>query len=361
MGVLEFAVGFAIVVVILWDAFETIVLPRTVQHHVRFSRAVFIITWVPLVAALRRTVLRRFREPILGVYGPMFMLVLVIVWAACLIFGFGMMLQALSRVGSDHPNGIEHWREALYLSGSTFFTLGLGDVTPPNGATRALAVIEAGAGFGFLAMMIGYLPIFYQAFARREVSISLLDSRAGSPPTAVELIRRNPERIGGILADSEQWTAELLESHISHPALALFRSQHDRQSWLAALTVILDASSLLMTGLEGLPKQQAQFSYAIARHALVDLAQVFVASPSFGGEGRLTPLEFQGLARSLAGYGFAFVDEGAQTTLASLRAAYEPIAEALGARLLLDLPPWTPSSDASDVWQTSPWDSLPPM
>jgi hypothetical protein len=361
MGVLEFAVGFVVVVVILWDAFETIVLPRTVQRHVRFSRAVFILSWLPLVAALRNKSLRPFREPILGVYGPMFMLVLVIAWAACLIFGFGMMLQALSRTGGDQPNGIEHWKDAIYLSGSTFFTLGLGDVTPPNGPTRALAVVEAGAGFGFLAMMIGYLPIFYQAFARREVAISLLDARAGSPPTAVELIRRNRDHTGEILADWEQWTAELLESHISHPALALFRSQHDRQSWLASLTVILDVSSLLMTGLQDLPRQQAQFSYAIARHALVDLAQVFSASPEFGGEGRLAPSDFQTLAQSLVGYGCGFLDEGAQDTLASLRAAYEPIAAALGARLLLELPPWIPSPDASDDWQTSPWDSLPPM
>jgi len=111
-----------------------------------------------------------------------------------------------------------------------------------------LAIIEAGLGFAFLALIIGYLPVIYQAFSRREASISLLDARAGSPPSAGELLRRHgPEhtRTGSTSRDWERWAADLLESHLSYPVLCYYRSQHKNQSWLTALTAVLDASVLV--------------------------------------------------------------------------------------------------------------------
>ena len=138
-------------------------------------------------------------------------------------------------------------------SGTTFFTLGYGDLVPTGTWGRALSVAEAGIGFGFLAVMISYLPVLYQAFSRREVTISMLDARAGSPPTAGEFLRRIGEapcpaarRFVGrtLLTDWERWAAEVLESHLSYPVLSYYRSQHDNQSWLATLTMILDTSSL---------------------------------------------------------------------------------------------------------------------
>ena len=112
-----------------------------------------------------------------------------------------------------------------------------------------LTVIEAGMGFGFMAVIIGYLPVLYQAFSRREVGISLLDARAGSPPSAGQLMLRlvRTDRAAGatpLLAEWERWAAELLESHLSFAVLSSYRSQHDNQSWLAALTVALDACAI---------------------------------------------------------------------------------------------------------------------
>src|SRR5258708_11148681 len=114
-----------------------------------------------------------------------------------------------------------------------------------------MSVAEAGIGFGFLAAVIGYLPVLYQAFSRREIVISLLDARAGSPPSAGELIRRlaaahSMDSIRHLLVEWERWSAELLESHLSFPVLRFFRSQHDNQSWLGALTPILDTSAILI-------------------------------------------------------------------------------------------------------------------
>jgi len=268
MQVIESVAGLAIVLIVLFDAFETVVLPRTVSRRFRLTRLIVRATWAPWSLVARVLGTGSTRDWLIAIYGPLLLLVLLATWATGMIFGFAVLSYGLADEQS--------LSEALYLSGSTFFTLGLGDVTPVNSATRILAVVEAGTGFGFLAMVIGYLPIFYQAFSHREVAISLLDARAGSPPTAVELLRRNGDMVAGpVLAQWEQWAAELLESHLSYPIVAYFRSQHEKQSWLATLVLILDTSALLMVGLRGLASQQARFSYAMARHTLVDLAQVF--------------------------------------------------------------------------------------
>jgi hypothetical protein len=125
-----------------------------------------------------------------------------------------------------------------------------------DGFETIITVLESGTGIGFLAIVISYLPVLYGAFSRREVNISLLDARAGSPPTAAELVRRhvrgqNLEALGQFLRDWEAWSAELMESHLSFPVLCYFRSQHDNQSWLAALTAVLDTCALLITCAEG--------------------------------------------------------------------------------------------------------------
>jgi hypothetical protein len=170
---------------------------------------------------------------------------LLILWAALLIVGFAGLQWALGSALAA-PEGQTSFATDLNYSGATLLTLGLGDVSPRTPPARLVSVVEVGTGFGLLALVIGYLPVVYQAFSRREVSVSLLDAHAGSPPTAGELLCRHPpgrrERaLLRVLAEWEQWSAQLLESHLSYPVLAYFRSQHDNQSWVAALTMILDA------------------------------------------------------------------------------------------------------------------------
>ena len=123
--------------------------------------------------------------------------------------------------------------------------------------------------------------MLYQAFSRREASISLLDARAGSPSSAVELLRRHRaedtfDDLNRLLTEWEHWSAGLLESHLSYPVLCYFRSQHDNQSWLRALTTVLDTCALVMVGVRDAPVWQARMTFAMARHALVDIAQVMI-------------------------------------------------------------------------------------
>src|SRR5206468_4512146 len=170
-------------------------------------------------------------------------------------------------------------------SGTTFTTLGYGDLTPVGPAARALAVAEAATGFGFFAVVISYLPVLYQAFSRREAFIALLDARAGSPPAAGRMLLRTPPGpagagcLGDFLAEAERWAAEVLEGHLSFPVLGYYRSQHDNQSWLAGLACVLDTSAVLLTVVEGADRTQARLTFAMARHAVVDLGLVLHRPP----------------------------------------------------------------------------------
>ena len=364
MRILAVIFGIAVILLVAQDAFETIVLPRRVIRRIRIARLFYSVirTWWEFFGHLMRTDARR--ESYLGYLGPLSLLALIGFWAVLFVFGFGLLLWGLA-LPLNAPEKTISFTTYLYLSGTTFFTLGLGDVTPLPGVGRFLMVCEVALGFGFLALIISYVPIIYQAFSRRELRISLLDARAGSPATAAELLRRNcvgknVEELRLLLHDWEVWCADILESHLSYPVLAYYRSQHDQQSWVEALTVILDTCTLILTGIEGIPVETARFTFAMARHAVVDLAQVLGTSPPTGVN-RLSSAEFVRLRDVLASSGIR-LDEGTATEqkLAELRETYEPFVSALANRLLVSLPPWIPPRDSLDDWQTTAWDDLFP-
>lgn len=360
MGVLIGILGVALLFIVLWDAFETIILPRRVTRRVRLTRMFYRSTWRPWSAVVRWMPAGKRRETYLSFFGPLSLLLLLAVWATGLVVGFALLQWSAAPGG---PAGsAAGFRTALYLSGSTLFTLGLGDVTPQTSLARVLAVLESGMGLGFLAIVVGYLPVLYQSFSRREVNITLLDARAGSPPSAAELLRRHNtspalDALAEFLHDSERWAAELLESHISYPVLAYFRSQHANQSWLGALTTILDTSALVMVGIEGSCAHQAQLTFAIARHAVVDLAQIFGTPPHSSGADRLPPADLARLRTGLEAAGLRLL-EGAEVDarLAELRRMYEPYVHSLARYMRLSVPPWMPAALAKDNWQTSAWE-----
>ncbi|MGB7621776.1 MAG: potassium channel family protein, partial [Terriglobia bacterium] len=282
------------------------------------------------------------------------------VWALGLIFGFAM-LQWATGLMIGGPNGLQAFRTELYMSGTSFFTLGLGDVTPHTSLARVITVAEAGTGFGFLAVVISYLPVLYGAFSRREVNISLLDARAGSPPTAAELLRRhtsqqNLEALGEYLRAWEAWAAELMESHISYPVLCYFRSQHNNQSWVLALATILDTCALLIAHTEGVLQWQAGLTFAISRHALVDLAQVLGIPPQSKYTDRFNEATLAELRGILGAAGAPLCRARAgEETLKRQREMYEPFLFGFSERLLMPLPSWGAASATVDNWKTSAW------
>jgi hypothetical protein len=190
----------------------------------------------------------------------------------------------------------------------------------------------------------------------------LLDPRAGSPPSAAEMLRRHgeddsPDALTQFLRDWERWSSELLESHLSYPVLAYYRSQHDRESWLAALTMVLDVCALIIVGVDGAPGRSARLTFAMARHAAVDLSQVFGTPPRPPRQDRLSPAALAQLRATLAAAGMPLREgAAAEQKLAEIRAKYEPYVNALAEYLLVALPPWLPDAEASDDWQTSVWE-----
>ena len=353
--------GTILILVVLWEAFETIVLPRRVTRRVRLTRIFYRSTWRPWSALVRFVAPESGRETPLSIYGPLSLLFLLMLWATSLIVGFALLHWAAGSVMRTADGPASFWTD-LYLSGTTFFTLGIGDVVPKSTFGRAVTALESGVGFGFLALVIGYLPALNQSFSRREVAITLLDARAGSPPTATEMLRRHSsdhalQSLQQLLHDWERWTSELLESHLSFPVLAYFRSQHDNQSWLAALTVILDTCALVMVGVEGACARQAELTFAIARHAVADLSLVFLTPPREPQADRLTPEMLAELRTFLGDAGIKLRGgREADEKLDALREMYEPYVYALSRYLKLTVPTWLPEPGQRDNWQASAWD-----
>ncbi|WP_446742763.1 potassium channel family protein [Silvibacterium acidisoli] len=348
--------GIACILATLTDSFQTVILPRRAVGKFRITRLFFAVTWWPWARLASRVRNARDRETAFSYYGPMALIVLIGVWAAALVTGFGLIYYGMGSPFRDpvfpHPD----LRSDIYVSGTTLFTLGLGDLVPHTDIVRMLAVLESGMGLGFLALVIGYFPVLYGAFSRREVNISLLDARAGSPPTAAELMRRHAFPGGNdaltlLLVEWERWAAELLESHISYPLLCQFRSQHSNQSWLAALTAILDTCSLLIAGVQEHPARQAQLTFAVARHALVDLSQVFGLKPTSAMGDRLPPERFEMLYGQLCQAGIRVCrDEDSMERLKKMRLLYEGYADALSNFLCMPLPPWIAEHPNKDNW-----------
>lgn len=368
MHVIALISGVVLLAVVLLDAFQSIILPRRPVGRFRITRLFFIFTWMPWRAFAATLRSRAAREQVYSTYGPLSLLLLFFVWALLLTVGFGLIFFGLKVAFHDallapgtHTGRL---RSCLYVSGTTLFTLGMGDVAPSTQTARALVVLEAGTGLGFIALVIGYVPVLYTAFSQREVLVALLDARAGSPPTAAELLVRHsfdegPEVLRDLLADWERWCAEILETHISYPILCYYRSQHDNQSWLAALIAVVDTCALIITMLEGARTRQAQLTFAIGRHVLVDLVHVFhlekeegalrAASPK-----RLPDSELLELCGALDGTGFSPCEDfESRERLLAMRQLYEPYACALADYLKVQLPVWVaPPAQVkkSDAW-----------
>jgi hypothetical protein len=364
MRIFELTLGIIISAAVLWDAFEAVVLPRRVTRKFRIARLFYIFAWGLWSGIARLMRPGKFREVYLSVFGPLSILVLLLTWALGLVFGFALVHTGVG--GSVMVTGEPmNFLLELYLSGTTFFTLGLGDVVPRTNAGRIVAVAEAGLGFGFLALIIGYLPILYQAFSRREITISLLDARGGSPPSASEILRRfgreeSHAALKEMMREWERWAAETLETHLSYPLLVYYRSQHDNQSWLGAFTAILDTCAVSIVAFDKQKNLQARLTFAMARHAVADIAQALSAKPQPIQPDRLPPAEVERLRAALAPAGIQICGLPAsgpppEQRLRELREMYEPYVNGLAQRLLVPLPPWLPPGEPHYNWRTTAW------
>jgi len=346
-----------ILLAILHDAFEVMLLPRRVRSRLRIVRLFFRFTWLIWSKISRRIRSEDRRHNYLSLYGPLSMVWLLVVWAGGLVAGFGTLYRAFD-TGQEAAR--LSWANQLYFSGVTFFTVGYGDVVPHTPISKLLVVLEAGTGLGFIAIVIGYLPVLYQLFARREAKVTMLDAAAGSPPSAVTLLVRHSEgqslpELEELLQEWQQWCAELMESQLSYPMLAFYRSQHDNQSWLAALTTIMDCCALMMVGMKGVRTFRARLAFSTARQAVIEMGRVFQVGAVPLQQDRLPSSGYEQLRLAFADAGLQFADEAdAEQKLAAFRNTYEPFLNGLAEYLVLSLPDWLPPPNQSDNWQNNP-------
>ncbi len=361
MKILCLPLGAILLLAVLWDTFETIVLSKTVRRRWRLSNFYFRVTWM-LWSSIVRRLKGELRTAVLVSFGPLTLLILIALWAAALIMSFALIHFGLNTL--SHGNLLDD----LYFSGVTFFTLGYGDIVPSSQWGKFLSVFEAGTGFGFLAVVIGYLPIMYGEFSRRETLITLLDSKAGSEPSAGELLKRHAEadsmpELIVLLKEWEIWSAQQLETFLSYPVMAYYRSQHDDQSWLKALTCILDCCSLILVGFEGGDKTiwakplefQAKATFTMARHVIVDLAYILDVPPDEHVVRRADEQELSQIRERLAKFGIILRSDRPEK-MSHFLDLYEGYVVGLARDLFFVLPAWTPAPGAKDNWQTSAWD-----
>ena len=351
--------GGALVALMLLEIFLAFLLPRRVKRDPLLARRVAIYIYGPW-RALARRLPERAADTLLGIYGPFGLLLDLALWVALLMLGYGCLQWAAGShlaVGHNVDFG-----QDLYFAAATLVSTGPSGMAAQSTFARALQVLDAATGLAVLTIVISYLPSLYQAFSRRETTVSQLDARAGSPPSAGRLVVRAAERGGWAAVNSylrgwEEWSAELMETHLSYPTLAYFRSQHINQNWLAALCTILDASALSVAAAPEGTVEEARFTFAISRHAIADLAYTFRVKPSEARQDRLPPADFDALIAELRAIGVELRDapEDIRKRLEYLRSLYEPYAVVLSDHVELALPPWLAPESPTDNWRTTAW------
>jgi hypothetical protein len=261
--------GVLVIAAVLDSALRTFVLPRGVSTPL--TRAVFTSVRAGFDTVARMAKSYEGRDRVMALYAPVALFTLVGTWVVLVLAGFAAIYYGLVTVRT--------WRGAFELSGSSFFTLGF--VVPPHDLPSFMLVFaEAAVGLGVLALLIAYLPTIYNAFSRREVAVAQLQTRAGNPPSGVELLERYHaigwnERLPDLWEAWEVWFAELAETHTSLAVLVFFRSPNPHRSWVTASGAILDAAALANSMLSVPWSPQAGLCIRSGYLALREIADFF--------------------------------------------------------------------------------------
>ena len=332
--------GVFLILSMLAEFFVTFLLPRRVRRDPRIARSLNRFLWIPWRAVARRLPPAS-ADTILGFFGPLALISQLVTWTLGLLFGYALLEWAVAGGA---------FSERILFSSGLFLSAG---AVEGGYGVRVLELLEAATGVGVLFIVIGYLPAVYSSFSRRETAVSQLATRAGSPPAASVILHRAFDKqhwreLERELRDWEEWTAELMETHLTYPLLCFYRSQHVNQNWLAALTAMVDVAAFVKaTAPEG-KVVPAEITYAIGRHALADITLQFRLETRPAD--RLNDADFDALYQIVeSATDDALEIDEAREKLAELRSAYEPNAEALARFLALDLPQWVPRDEAGEL------------
>lgn len=335
------AAGILLLVLTLNDVFQSAIVPRAVGR--RFRPSFFAWRWGwqlwPAVAWKIYGEDDERRENLLAAFAPGMLLVLLVMWAALLVFAFGAIFFGL-RAGLTPP--VRSLGAAAYFAGTSLTTIGFGDVVGRSAVTRTLAIVAGGTGLGLFSIITAYLFALFGSFQTREAFVVMLGARTGTPPSGVDLLAiagysQTTGDLDTLLLEAQRWTAQIMESHIAYPALAYFRSSHDYQSWVGTLGTLLDAATLLMTTIEGARDGEARIFYNLARHATQDLSTHLAVASEAASPG-IERGEFETACNRLVHAGYALHDRSvAWERFSKMRSTYAPQLNALAR--FFDIPP----------------------
>ncbi|PZR57045.1 MAG: hypothetical protein DLM50_06920 [Candidatus Meridianibacter frigidus] len=345
---LSAGVGLFLIWLCLRDVFQSVIVPRAVDRRLRISAF--------LSGQLWRVWRRRAgsiqdddrREDFLGAFAPSLLVILFASWAFTLIFGYGLIFVALR----DQLNPPATFWKALYFAGTSFLTIGFGDVVGSTGIARLVSIAAGASGLAVVAVVTAFLFSVFAAFQRREVFVVNVSAHSGAPPSGIGLLTtygegQMIEELSSLFAAGQQWAAEVMESHLAYPVLAFFRSSHDYESWVGALGTLLDASALILSATEGnAARGQAQVMYELGRHLTHDFARYFRLRLRDGPG--IERFEFSGALARLEQVGFPIRDEDtAWRKFAAVRGTYAPALAAMAS--FWNIPPLQWIGDRSSI------------
>lgn len=338
MRILLFLVGASIVLYTVAAAVRTFVLPRS--DNVRLTRAIFQAVRFVFNLRLRNVQTYEDRDRIMAFYAPVSLLTLSAVWQVCVLLGYTLMFFA---------SGGLTFHEAFRLSGSSLLTLGF--FVSGDTLHLILEFSEAIIGLILIAILISYLPTMYSAFSQREAAVNKLVVRAGSPPSAIEMIERIWRQRGldyfpTLMEEWEDWFVYLEESHSSLAALVFFRSPAHDRSWVTAAGVVLDAAALLDSAIDVPMNVQVRLTIRAGFLALRKIADFFYIdhnpNPKADDPISISRDEFDAAYDHLASQGLPMKPDRdlAWKNYAGWRVNYDRVLLALAALTMAPYAPW---------------------
>jgi hypothetical protein len=341
---LEFGAGLILVAWVLNDVFNTVILPRPSPARYRPAGLLTRWSWAFWRRFADTSHTPERREQRLGMFAPAVVMTLLLLWILLLITGFSLMLLAL---GAGVAPPLTDLGSAMYLAAVSLLTIGYGDYVPVETASRLVAVTAGAVGLGIVALTITYLFSLYANFQRRELQVVTLDARAGAPPSGTTLLVTcaafddDTEELDHIFDEWERWSAAVLESHLAYPILMFFRSTHDHESWVSAIGAILDATTLLLTTVQGGPRGQATATRGIGAHLVEDIGRFFgfITDGQSDAGAMIERAEYDEARGRLHDAGYTLVPDAdaAWADFAKLRAEYAGPLNAMAK--YLDVPP----------------------
>lgn len=344
-----FLAGAAVVITTVLSAVESFVVPRAAP--VLLTRSVFVSSrWLFGLAIRGRD--DDEVDRVMALFAPLTLLVLPGVWLTIVVGGYTALFWSVEQRGL---------RDAFRTSGSSLLTLGFQE--PRSVFGTFLALTAATLGVGLVALLITYLPSMYSAFARRETVVALLEVRAGSPPSAVEMLWRfqdihGLDRLDDLWTSWERWFADVEESHTSLAALPHFRSPRPGRSWVTAAGAVLDAASIRASALDLPRAPEAELciraGFLALRHIADYFGIIYDADPSPTDPVSVSREEFDAACTRLAHSGVPLVSDLDQAwrAFSGWRVNYDAVLLALAALTVAPPAPW--SSDRAGQYRRPP-------